>query len=427
MGRTLADPAEGEQTGTLAPMAAVPQVPAATARRLFLGAQALLGDPTRPATKTALRRLITALGFVQIDSINTLARAHHLALHSRLDGYQPRALTGLLERERFLFEHWTHDAAAIPTAWYPHWKSRFARDRVRIEKNAWWQGLLGPDPAAVAARVRERIAGEGPLSVAAFEQKGSTGGFWAWTPEKAALELLWRTGELAVHGREGFQKVYDLSERVHPELHAGAASAPEEHLAWAATTAAARLVIFTPTELAHYWGALSLAEARAWCAGAARAGTLAPVAVEGADGSAPQQAFALADWETQAAKLPPASPRIRLLAPFDPVVRDRARCLRRFGFEYRFEAFTPAKKRRYGYYVLPLLEGDRLVGRIDVVRRRDEERLVVQGLWWEPGVRPTRARQRALDEALGRLAGFVGATYVEWEGGSRNALGRSAG
>ncbi len=391
-------------------MRSLPRVPADAARRLFLGAQALLDDPARPATKATLRRVITALGFVQIDSINTVARAHHLTLHARLDGYQPRALTGLLERERFLFEHWTHDASLIPTAWYPQWKLRFARDRPRIEQHAWWQSLLGPDAAAVAARARDRIAREGPLSVAAFEQKASTGGFWAWTPEKAALEYLWRTGELAVHGRDGFQKVYDLSERVHPELHARAAPSPEEHLAWAATTAAARLVIFTPTELAHYWNAISLAEARLWCAGAARAGTVVPVEVTSADGSAPQAAFALADWAARLSRLPPAPERIRLLAPFDPVVRDRARCQRRFGFHYRFEAFTPAKKRLHGYYVLPLLEGDRLVGRIDPAFRREEGRLVVQGLWWEPGVRPTRARLRALREALDRLSTFVGAT-----------------
>src|SRR5277367_4882200 len=340
-------------------MPAVPLVPAAAARRLFLGAQALLDEPARPATKTALRRLITALGFVQVDSINAVARAHHLVLHARLDGYQPRALTGLLERDRFLFEHWTHDAAAIPTAWYAHWKPRFARDRRRIAENAWWKRLLGPDAATVVDRAKERVAREGPLSVAAFDQKASTGGgFWAWTPEKAALEYLWRTGELAVHGRDGFQKVYDLSERVHPELHACEAPPPGEHLAWAGTTAAARLVIFTPTELAHYWGAISLAEARSWCAGAVRAGTIAAVEVEGADGSAPQPAFALADWEARWALLPPAPPRIRLIAPFEPVVRDRARCLRRFGIEYRIEAFTPVKKRRYGYYVLPVLEGD---------------------------------------------------------------------
>jgi uncharacterized protein len=394
-------------------MPAVPLVPAAAARRLFLGAQALLDDPARPATKTALRRLFTTLGFVQIDSIDTVARAHHLVLHARLDGYRSRALTGLLERERFLFEHWTHDAAAIPTAWYPHWKVRFARDRPRIDKNAWWRNLLGPDAATVVARARERIAREGPLSVAAFGEKASTGGFWAWTPEKAALEYLWRTGELAVHRRDGFQKVYDLSERVHPELHACAAPPPDEHLAWAAATASERLAIFTPTELSRYWGAISLADARAWCAGAVRAGTIDAVEVEGADGSAPQPAFVLADWEARLARLPPAPERIRLLAPFDPVVRDRARCLRRFGFEYRFEAFTPAKKRRHGYYVLPVLEGERLVGRIDPALRRDEGRLVVQGLWWEPGVRPTRARRRALDEALGRLAGFAGATRVD--------------
>ncbi|APR80571.1 Hypothetical protein A7982_05918 [Minicystis rosea] len=383
------------------------------ARRLLLGAQGLFDDPTRPATPAALRRLILALGFVQVDSINTVARAHHLTLHSRLDGYHPRTLTRLLERDRFLFEHWTHDASIIPTAWYAHWKPRFTRDRPRIEKNAWWQKLLGPERARVTSAMLDRITRDGPLRAADLDTK-SSGGFWAWTPEKAALEYLWRVGDLAVHARHNFQKVYDLPTRVLPAHHPLPEPDAATHLTWACSTAADRLVVFTPRELAHYWGAVSLADARSFCVESARRGQLVEAHAESADGSAPQPVFALADWEARLAALPEAPDRLRLLAPFDPIIRDRDRARRRFGFDYTFEAYTPAKKRRFGYYVLPMLEGDRLVGRVDPILRRDEDRLVVQGVWWEPGIRATKARKRSLDAALARLAAFAGATRVDW-------------
>lgn len=121
------------------------------------------------------------------------------------------------------------------------------------------------------------------------------------------------------------------------------------------------------------------------------------------------RACALADWRERLRRLPPPPQGLRLLAPFDPVVRDRARALRRFGFDYRFEAFTPPAKRQYGYYVLPLLEGERLVGRLDSKLHREQRLLEVKGLWWEPGTHPTRARLQALEQALWRLAALVGA------------------
>ncbi|WP_026852102.1 winged helix-turn-helix domain-containing protein [Geothrix fermentans] len=390
----------------------LPFVSASASRRLFLGAQGLLDDPERRVTGPSLQKLIERLGFVQVDTINVVARAHDLTLFSRLDGYRPEHLRKLLEDKRSLFEAFTHDASVIPTAWFGHWKPRFARDRERIHAHAWWQHhFRGTDGARVVRDVKARIEREGPLKSADFEHPEKRGPWWGWKPQKAALDFLWRSGELMVPRREGFQKVYDLTERVLPDHHALPCPEPAEHLEWACATAAERLWVFTPKELAEFWASIEAVEAKGWCERAAKAGRIVPVSVEGADGEI-RPAFALPGWEARLAKLPDPPERTRLLCPFDPVLRDRARALRRFGFDYRFEAFVPEPKRQYGYFVLPILEGERLVGRLDPKLHRDRGLLEVKGLWWEPGVRPTKARTRGLGEALERLAGFLEAEEI---------------
>jgi len=268
----------------------------------------------------------------------------------------------------------------------------------------------------VIDHVRERLAREGPLMTRDFEDErpeGTDKTWWGWKPQKAALEYLWRTGELAVAGRSSFHKVYDLAERVYPEAHAAPRPGDEEHLDWACRTALERLGIATASEIAGFWHAVSLEEAKSWAERAAATGEIAAVQIETDDDSRPRAAWAVADWESRAAALPPAPPRIRLLAPFDPILRDRRRTLRLFGFDYRFEAFVPGHQRRHGYYVLPILEGERLVGRLDPKLHRDRGLLEVRALWWEPGVRESKGRQTALEAALDRLARQVGAE--RWE------------
>jgi hypothetical protein len=382
-------------------------IPAAAARRL------LLEDPARRATPASLLALVERLGFVQVDTINVLARAHDLTLGSRLDGYRPEQLRKLLEGKRSLFEGFTHDASAIPTAAFPHWKPRFARDRDRIQTHAWWQyHFRGTDGAQVVKAVKARILEEGPLKSADFEHPEKRGPWWGWKPQKAALDFLWRSGELMIPRRIGFQKVYDLTERVFPEHHALPCPSPAEYLEWACAAAAERLWVFTPKELADFWNSIEAPEARAWCAAAAAAGRIVPVVVAGSEGE-PCPAFAVADWEARVRKLPEPPDRTRLLCPFDPILRDRARARRRFGFDYRFEAFVPEAKRQYGYFVLPILEGDQLVGRLDPKLHRNQGLLEIRGLWWERGIRVTKARRRALDEALERLAASVGAAAIQ--------------
>ncbi len=391
-------------------------VPVAAARLLLMNAQGLLADPGRPATAATLQRLIAQMGFVQLDSINVVERAQHLTLASRLDHYQPAHLTRLLEQERSLFEHWTHDASIIPTKWFAHWQPRFARERERIMRNAWWRQRMGAAPDKIINHVRARIMQEGPLRSQDFEhdRQGAPATWWGWKPQKAALEFLWTTGELLVTRREKFQKVYDLTERVLPAQSATPPPTEHEHVEWACHTALARLVVATPKEIAEFWQAIGIAQARAWCDEAARAGRITPVLVESCDGANPRPSFALCDWAQRLKELPAPPARMRLLSPFDPVLRDRARARRLFDFAYRFEAFVPAPQRQFGYYVLPMLEGDRLVGRLDPKLYRRAGQLRIQQIYWEPGVRPTPARRQRLTQAAERLARLIGAPEIAW-------------
>ena len=396
------------------------RVPPGAARRLLLQAQGLADDPARRATRAEVLRVVRALGFVQLDSINTVERAHHLTLASRLHGYRPAHFAHLCERQRALFEQWTHDAAAIPVEWFAHWKPRFARARERIRKSAWWRQQIGEHPDALLDEVRQRVTCEGALRSQDFEDpRGKRGaGWWDWKPHKAALEYLFHTGELAVARREGFEKVFDLAERIFPQQAALPEPSRDEHVAWACSTALDRLGVATAREVSQFWSAVEPSEALAWCEGAVRAGRLANVLAPGLGAGKAVPAYASADWRARLGRMAELPRTTRLLSPFDPVLRDRARTQRYFGFDYRFEAFTPAPKRQYGYYVLPVLEGERLVGRIDPKHHRDRGALEVRKVFWEPGVRPTRARLKGLADALALLAAAIGATSVEWGPGA---------
>lgn len=390
-------------------------VSVAAARMLLLDGQGLLAEPARRAGPAAVQNIVQQLGFVQVDSIQKIERAHHLILGARIDGYRAEHLHHAAFRKRALFEHWTHDAAFIPTQWFHHWKPRFKATEQRLRNSRWFTHRLGSDAEATLARVYERVRKEGPLRSSDFERsvdKPATG-WWDWTPEKAALEFLWHTGRLAIHGRDRFQKVYDLTERVFPDAHTRDALAEDEHIEWACRFALQRLGVATPGELAAYFDAISIAQAAKWCRAQSERGSIAAVMVESADSTQPRKAFALLEWRKRVRGIHAAPDRIRLLAPFDPVIRDRNRALRLFNFDYRFEAFVPAAKRRYGYYVLPILEGNQLIGRLDPRHDRERATLIVDKLWWERGVRCTRVQKRKLHDAFAILAAQIGATKID--------------
>ena len=389
------------------------------ARRIFLDRHALLETPQGAAQGAELLDLIRRLGFVQLDSINTLARAHDLIMFSRRPRYRPKALKSLHERDRALFEHWTHDAAVIPMDYYPWWHMRRQRDAERLAKQ--WRNGRREGFEAQFQIVLDEIRERGPLGssdVGKGEVRGS-GGWWDWHPSKTALEYLWRSGALCVVGREGFQKRYDLTERVI-ETHLCNPPVDEAHEAatidWCCSGALDRLGFATPAELAAFWDHITLSEAKAWCAAELAAGRLEPVEIE-CVGGAFRSAYARPGiGQDHALEMDP-SPRLRVLSPFDPALRDRKRAERLFGFDYRIEIFVPEPKRTYGYYVFPVMEGDRLVARVDMKAFRDEDVLLVKALWPEKGVRWGKGRHAAFEAELQRLVRLAGVSQFTFEDG----------
>ncbi len=386
-----------------------------TARAIFMDRHALAEPPSGGSKGTDLLDLIQRLGFVQLDSINTVARAHDMILFSRRPSYRSVNLKRLYERDRALFEHWTHDAAVIPIEYYAHWHLRFQRDADLLKSR--WKNWRRDGFEQQFETVLSHIRDHGPVSssdVGKDEKKGS-GGWWDWHPSKTALEYLWRSGALTVVGREGFQKRYDLTERVI-ETHLCPGQRPcdaEATVDWLCNAALDRLGFATSGELAAFWDTVSAAEAKAWCAQGLQSGALEEVEVACVDGRL-RKLFARPDLTDGLSDLPTPKGRIRVLSPFDPMLRDRNRAERLFGFHYRIEVFVPEAKRTYGYYVFPLLEGDKLIGRIDMKAHRDEGVLRVKALWPERAIRWSDARTRRLDSELDRLRRFAGLDTVEF-------------
>jgi uncharacterized protein YcaQ len=359
-----------------------------------------------------LAQMIDRLGFVQLDSINTVERAHHMILWSRRQSYRPDALKHLHEVQRGVWEHWTHDASVLPIHLHRYWLHNFPRreERMRAQWGKWFRSGYEPQLEQLLARIRD----EGPVStsdVGEGEARGS-GGWWDWNPSKTALEWLWHTGKLAVTRRDGFQKVYDLAERVIPAEHLD--PAPEaEVVDWACGAALDRLGFADASEIRRFWGLVTVEEAKGWAAAALRRGEVVEVEVEGAAGGV-KRALARPDVMQAAVEAPEAVGRVRVLSPFDPALRDRDRAEFLFGFAYRIEVFVPEAKRKYGYYVFPVMEGDRLIGRVDVKAFRDVQALRVKGFWPEVGVKMGAGRLARLEAEMGRLASFVGCERVEW-------------
>ncbi len=250
----------------------------------------------------------------------------------------------------------------------------------------------------------------GSGDVGADETRGK-GGWWEWHPSKTALEYLWRSGELSVCHRRNFAKVYDLTERVHPDAHAAPAPAEAATVDWACNQALDRLGFATSGEIAAFWDTVRPEEAKDWCTAALKRGEIMEVSVEGADGR-PRKCFARPDIHDAAAAVGEAPNRIRILSPFDPALRDRNRAERLFGFFYRIEVFVPEAKRQYGYYVFPVMERDRIIGRLDAKALRAEGQLAVRAFWPEPGVVMGAGRIARFMAELDRLARFAGCDGV---------------
>lgn len=375
------------------------------ARHLWLHQHGLARPPTG---EPDIGRIIRDLGFVQLDSIQVVSRAHHHILWSRNQSYREDMLDRHLAEERGVFEHFTHDASVLPMEYLPMWRRQFRRKQAELDRMNWFRGLPGESERA---RIKARIAREGAMSTHAFDTRISgKRQMWSRPPHKLALDYMWYGGELATCHRINFTKYYDLAERVFPADLAETEIPDEEQVAWLCSGALDRLGVATAAEIRKFWEATDPQETRAWLD---RTPGLVPVEIETAEG-AWSPAVAPSDIEERLAALSRPSGRMRILSPFDPAIRDRARLRRLFGFDYRVEMFVPAARRVWGYYVFPLLERDRFVGRIEVKADRRKAVLIVLNLWPERGIAWTPSRQEKLDAELARLARFVGAREVTW-------------
>ena len=266
-----------------------------------------------------------------------------MILPSRRRSYRPQHLDDLLERRRALFEHWTHDASVIPMSFYPYWQLRFRRDAEMLRER--WRNWRRAGFEDRFDDVLERIREGGPVMAREFGggRRRDASGWWGWHPSKTALEFLWRTGALAIDRREGFQKVFDLADRVIPAPFRAAVPDDRETLDWACAGALDRLSFASAREIAAFWDTASLDEARAWCA-ARDASELIEVEVEGARPGEARHLFARPDICEQAERAPEPPGEVRVLSPFDPLLRDRKRTEWVFGFRYRIEIYVPEEK-----------------------------------------------------------------------------------
>ncbi len=368
------------------------------ARRLWLDLHGLLRAPTGPLDVT---RQVEELGFVQLDSIRHVERAHEHIMWSRNRSYRPGGLEKAL-RSRGVFEHFTHDASLIPMRFLPMWARQFRRRSEQIVTAGWWQGMPGEQERA---RMRDRIAREGPLSTKDFESDAPRPDkMWHRPPHKLALDYMWYAGELATSHRENFVKHYDLAERVFPEPLRAERLSECAQVDWLCRAALSRLGVATAGEIMRFWEACTLAEVQGWLERSKA--ELLPCTVETAQGE--QSGWALPGIEAKLGALKAPGTAMRLLSPFDPAIRDRKRTERLFGFAYRIEIFVPAAKRRWGYYVYPVLQGDRLVARLELEIDRKAGELRLARLWPEAGLRWSAARQDLLDAELARFARFAG-------------------
>ncbi len=380
------------------------------ARRLWLAGQGLGGASTgKLSGPDCLMDIIRALGFVQLDTIQNVTRAHHHILWSRNQNYREPMLDQLLGEHRQVFEHFTHDASVLPVEFYPYWKRQLARMDAQVRRQKWYRsGLKKADLTAI----KDRIRTEGPLCTRAFDTKvKGKKEMWARPPHKKALDAMWYSGELATSHRENFIKFYDLAERVIAPEHYETSYSDEDQIDWLCRSALDRLSFGTLGEIQRFWDAMSAPEVKTWASQAQ--GAMKPVELQSADGSW-SHAFATTDIGERLQALKSPAKRIRIINPFDPAVRDRARLSRLFGFDYKNEMFVPAINRRWGYYVYPLLEGDRFIGRLEVKADRKKGTLTVTGLWREERVKWTDARQQKLASELARFGRLIGADTVEW-------------
>ena len=366
-------------------------------RRIAIAAQRYTSRARR-GTPREVEAAIRALSCVQLDSITAVERSHRIALGTRVGAYPRETVSRLLGQGR-VFEYWAHEACLIPVDEWPLFRSRMTRDHP-------WRGDVTREHPELAAEVLAAIRERGPLASRDFDGNGG-GGMWNWKPAKQVLEALWNSGELVIAGRvSGFQRSYDLAERVIPRevLDAPVPSATTRDRELVLRAVSARGVL-TEAGIAEHWRLRGgAARIRPHVEALVRDGALERLRVE--DGGADVLVPAGTDLD------PPRPTASALLSPFDNLLWDRPFAKRVLGFDHLIEVYKPVPQRQYGYYVLPFLWRDRVVGRADLKTERREGALVVKAFHLERGVRRSAVLDDALERALDRLRAVVGLETV---------------
>ena len=391
------------------------RLPLRVARRIALQAQGF-GDrrPTGVPDRRHLRRVVARTGLLQIDSVNVFERAHYVPVYSRLGPYDRTLVDRAAYRSRDLFEYWGHEASLLPVGTQPLLRWRMERAAALEEGWGRTQQIVRDDPAFVA-HVLQRVADEGPVAAGALHVGARPGGpWWDWSATKIALEHLFWTGRITTSTRRGFERVYDLTERVLPaEVLAAPTPSRADAQRELVRLAARSHGVATEKDLRDYFR-LRPDEAVTAVRSLVEEGALVPVEVEGWRGPAYLSAGAhVPRWVRASA----------LLSPFDPLVWERARALRLFGFDYRIEIYVPADKRVHGYYVLPFLHDEALRARVDLKSDRAARVLRVRAAWREDGEDAGETAQ-ALAAELRRAADWqgLGEVVVEPRGDLAPAL-----
>lgn len=376
-------------------------------RNLALAAQGLLNEAGKPASKADLLSTIRRINALQIDTINVVARAPYHILWSRLGNYQPSWLDEL-HADGHLFEYWAHAACFLPIEDYPIYR------RVMLDERVGWDNIKqwGRENQVVLDEIMTHIRQHGAVKSSDFERPKGGGGWWNWKVEKVALEYLFSRGDLMIARREKFQRVYDLRERVLPEWDDENALSYAEAMKRQVLRTVQALGVAREDWVAPYFY-LPKREVLRLLPELADGGELRQVSLEGMNG---RTAYIHPDnWELLQNALDDeiVAGHTTLLSPFDPLISDRARTKALFDFDYSIECYTPASKRIFGYFVLPILHNGRLIGRLDAKAYRKEERLEVKKLYLESGILPDEKLAEDLQKMLTDYAGWQGLSRVD--------------
>ncbi|MGY5957619.1 winged helix-turn-helix domain-containing protein [Kosakonia sp. BK9b] len=385
----------------------VPHLSLTAARHLHLAAQGLLRKPSRRATPGDILQTIKRMSLLQIDTINIVARSPYLVLFSRLGAYPQQWLDQALSGGE-LMEYWAHEACFLPREDFPLVRHRMlSPDKMGWKYRQAWMEEHAGEIAQLIAHIQQH----GPVRSADFEHpRKGTSGWWEWKPHKRHLEGLFTAGKVMVIERRNFQRVYDLTHRVMPHWNDDRDLLPQAEAEYHMLANSARsLGIFRAQWLADYYRlrrpALPVLLERMQAEE-----KIYPVMVERL-GPAWLHAGLLPLLEqAQSDKL--RATHSAVLSPFDPVVWDRKRAEQLFGFSYRLECYTPAPKRQFGYFVLPLLHRGRLVGRMDAKMHRKDGVLEVIALYLEDGIKPGASLEKGLQGAITDFARWQGAQRV---------------